>query len=78
MARTWLVRIVAVLFVTAVTGFGLVGGWALKQSSLPPSGDGWRYYLASIGHAWLVVVVIASPVLVPLVLCRVCRKITIR
>ena len=47
----------------AVTGFGVIFGWAMDQSLMPPLGGGWRCYAACIALVWGFVAIVLLPVL---------------
>ncbi|MDY0166416.1 MAG: hypothetical protein RBS80_07720 [Thermoguttaceae bacterium] len=48
----------------AVTGVGVIFGWAMDQSLMPPFGGGWRCYAACVAIAWGLAVIVPLPVLV--------------
>ena len=48
----------------AVTGLGIIFGWAMDQSLMPPLGGGWRCYAGCIAMVWGFAVVVSLPVLV--------------
>ena len=48
----------------AVTGLGVIVGWAMNQSLMPPFGGGWRCYAGCIAMVWGFAVVVSLPVLV--------------
>ena len=52
------------LALAAVTGLGVIVGWAMNQSLMPPFGGGWRCYAGCIAMAWGFAVVVSLPVLV--------------
>ena len=47
----------------AVTGWGIIFGWAMDQSLMPPLGGGWRCYAACIAVVWGFVAIVLLPVL---------------
>ena len=52
------------LALAAVTGLGVIVGWAMNQSLMPPFGGGWRCYTGCIAMVWGFAVVVSLPVLV--------------
>jgi hypothetical protein len=52
------------LGVAAATGLGVIFGWAMDQSHMPPFGGGWRCYAVCIALVWGLVFVVSLPVLV--------------
>ena len=52
------------LALAAVTSLGVIFGWAMDKSLMPPFGGGWRCYAACIAMAWGFAVVVSLPVLV--------------
>jgi len=48
----------------AVTGLGIIFGWAMDQSLMPPLGGGWRCYAACIAVVWGFALIVLLPVLV--------------
>ena len=52
------------LALAAVTGLGVIVGWAMNQSLMPPFGGGWRSYAGCIAMVWGFAVVVSLPVLV--------------
>ena len=55
--------VAGVLGAAAVTGLGVIVGWAMDQSLMPPFGGGWRCYAACIAMVWGFAVVVLLPVL---------------
>ena len=52
------------LALAAVTGLGVIVGWAMNQSLMPPFGGGWRCYAGCIAMVWGFALIVLLPVLV--------------
>ena len=49
------------LGVAAATGLGVIFGWAMDQSHMPPFGGGWRCYAACIAAVWGFALIVLLP-----------------
>jgi hypothetical protein len=56
--------VASALGVAAATGLGVIFGWVMDQSTMPPFGGGWRCYVVCIATVWGIAATVLLPVLV--------------
>jgi len=66
------------LIAAGITLLGVLVGWAMDQSLIPPQGGGWRCYASCIASVWGLVVLLAMPVGLPLLVSQVAKTVARR